>query len=110
MAGASVNLDAGTASILRDALDSLIYLASGLTAVIFDAGASISISNNAADFPDGIEPCEAELQGIGAGLSVRGKGKCDGSFRRLGVDLLQLKAWCTMSRLSNSICSPLNPF
>ena len=68
MAGASVNLDDGTASVLRYALDSSIYLASGLTAVIFDTGASISISNNAADFPDGIEPCEAKLQGIDAGL------------------------------------------
>ena len=64
MAGASVNLDSGSARVLRDALDSSINLASGLTAVILDT-----------DFPDGIEPCEAELQGIGAGLRVRGKGK-----------------------------------
>ena len=47
MAGASVDLDAGSACVLRNALDSSIYLASGLTAVIFDTGASISISNNA---------------------------------------------------------------
>ena len=91
-------------------LDSSIYLASGLTAVIFDTGASMSISNNAADFPDGIEPCEAKLKGIGAGLRVRGKGKVRWKFQKVGGGFVTLKAWRTMSRLSNSICSPLNPF
>ena len=62
MAGASADLDSNSARVLRDALDSSINLASVLTAIIFDTGASISISNNAADFPDGLEPCDAELQ------------------------------------------------
>ena len=84
MAGASVDFDSNSARILRDALDSSINLVSGLTAIIFDTGASVSISNNAADFPDGIEPCEAELQGIGAGLRVKGKGKVRWKFKKFG--------------------------
>ena len=80
MARGSIDLDSKSATVLRDALDSSINLASGLTTIIFNTGASISISNNAADFPGGIEPCEAELQGIGAGLHV--KGKCDGNQRK----------------------------
>ena len=55
--------------------DSSINLASGLTAVIFDTGALMSISNNKAGCPYGIEPCDVELQGIGSGLGVKGKGK-----------------------------------
>ena len=50
MAEASVDLDSNSARVLRDALDSSINLASGLTAFIFDTGASVSILNNAADF------------------------------------------------------------
>ncbi len=84
MAGASVDLDSGSASVLRNALDSSIYLASGLTAVIFDTGASMSISNNKADFPYGIEPCNVDLQGIGSGLHVKGKGKVRWKFQKVG--------------------------
>ena len=57
-AGASVNLDSLTARVLQDTLDSSINLASGLTVVIFDTGASWIISNNKADFPYGIEPLQ----------------------------------------------------
>ena len=84
MAGASVDLDSGSARVLRDALDSSINLASGLTAVIFDTGASMSISNDKADFPYGIEPCNVDLQGIGSGLHVKGKGKVRWKFQKVG--------------------------
>ena len=67
MARASVDLDSFSACVLRDTLDSSINLASGLTAVIFDTGASMSITNNKADFLYGIEPCNVDLQGIGSG-------------------------------------------
>ena len=62
MAGASVDVDTNTACVLRDTLDSSINLASGLTAVIFDTGALMSISNNTANFPYAIEPCNVDLQ------------------------------------------------
>ena len=42
----------------------------------------MSISNNEKDFPDGIEPCDIELQGIGSGLRVKGKGKVRWRFQR----------------------------
>ena len=97
--GASADLDSGSTSVIRNALNSSIYLASGLMAVIFDTGALTSISNNKADFPYGIEPCNIDLQGIGSGLHVKGKGKVRWRFQKVGGGFVPIE----------SICSSLSP-
>eukprot|EP00816_Leptocylindrus_hargravesii_P011530 CAMPEP_0196808792 /NCGR_PEP_ID=MMETSP1362-20130617/8788_1 /TAXON_ID=163516 /ORGANISM="Leptocylindrus danicus, Strain CCMP1856" /LENGTH=137 /DNA_ID=CAMNT_0042183263 /DNA_START=218 /DNA_END=627 /DNA_ORIENTATION=+ len=56
-------------------MQDMIYLASGLRTIIIDTGASLSISDDERDFPDGYESCDIVLQGIGSGLRVKGKGK-----------------------------------
>jgi len=80
--GESVYLTEETALVLRDSMELALYLASGLRLVIIDTGASLSISNNPNDFPDGFEPCDIKLQGIGSGLRVMGKGKVQWRFQR----------------------------
>ena len=82
MTGDSVLLTHDAARVLRDTMEDAVYLASGLRTIIIDTGASLSISNNEKDFPDGIEPCDIELQGIGSGLRVKGKGKVRWRFQR----------------------------
>ena len=56
--GESVYLTEETARVLRDSMESALYLASGLRLVIVDTGASLSISNNPDDFLDGYKPCD----------------------------------------------------
>jgi len=63
-------------------MQDMVYLASGLRTIIIDTGASLSISNHERDFFDGYEPCDIELQGIGSGLRVKGKGKVRWRFQR----------------------------
>ena len=82
MTGDSVLLTHDAARVLRDTMEDAVYLASGLWTIIIDTGASLSISNNKNNFPEGIEPCDIELQGIGSGLHVKGKGKVCWRFQR----------------------------
>ena len=80
--GDSVYLTEETAQVLRDTMESSLFLASGLRLVIIDTGASLSISNDPNDFLDGFEHCDIKLQGIGSGLRVIGKGKVRWRFQR----------------------------
>ena len=51
----------------------------------------MSISNNERNFPDGYEPSDIELQGIGSGLRVKGKGKVRWRFQRADGGFVVIK-------------------
>ena len=87
MAGVSKKLDETSASVLRTVLEMPICLASTLIAIIFDTGASISISDESKDFPYGIEKCCTTLQRIGSGLKVTCKDIVRWTFSESG-------RWC----------------
>mmetsp|Transcript_5095 Transcript_5095/g.7634 ORF Transcript_5095/g.7634 Transcript_5095/m.7634 type:complete len:186 (-) Transcript_5095:709-1266(-) len=79
--GDSIYLTWDSACVLPDMMESAMYLASGLRTIITDTGASLSISNDPRDFPNGCKPCEIELQGIVSGLKVKGKGMVQWLFQ-----------------------------
>ena len=93
--GESVLLTEECARVLRDTMEDAVYLASGLRPIFVDTGASLSISNDENDFADGYEPCNIELQGIGSGLRVKGKGKVRWRFQRTdgGFSVIECMAY-----------------
>ena len=88
MVGASKKLDETSASVLQTVLEVPICLASTLIAIIFDTGASMSISGELKDFPYGIEKCCTTLQGLGLALRPQVSVLFVGLFRRWEVVLL----------------------
>ena len=72
-------------------LDVPICLASAMIAIIFDTGASMSISGEEKDFPYGVEKCSIKLQGIGSGILVTGKGVIRWSFPKLGGGVITVE-------------------
>ena len=74
MVGDSIRLNNESASVLRTMLEVPICLASVMIAIIFDTGASMSISGEEKDFFYGFEKCSIKLQGIRSGILVTGKG------------------------------------
>ena len=91
MAGESTRLNNESASVLRTILDVPICLASAMIAIIFDTGASMSISGEEKDFPYGVEKCSIKLQGIGSGILVTGKGIIRWSFPKLGGGVITVE-------------------
>ena len=59
--------------------------------VLFDTGASMSISGTLKDFPYGIEKCCMTLLGIGSGLEVTGKGIVRWTFPMVGGGVIVIE-------------------
>ena len=91
MADGSKKLDETPASVLQKVLKVPICLAPALIAIIFDTGASMSISGELKNFPYGIEKFCTTLQGIGSGLKVTGKGIIHWTFLKVGGGVVTIE-------------------
>ena len=85
IAGASMTLTEKKALILRSLLNlTPICILSEIIAIIFDTGASSSLTPFLSDIKGKLTPCFVKLQGIGSGLIATGKGTVEYNF--VGVD------------------------
>ena len=94
MAGDSKKLDIVSASVLQTVLEVTICLALAMIAIIFDTGASMSISGELKDFPYGFEKCSAMLQRIGSDLWVKGKSIVCWTFPKVGGGFITIEWFC----------------
>ena len=81
IAGASTTLTEKKACILRLLLNlTPICVLSKIIAIIFDTGASSSLTPFLSDFKEKIKPCFVQLQAVSSGLIAKGKGTIEYNF------------------------------
>eukprot|EP00816_Leptocylindrus_hargravesii_P003943 CAMPEP_0196825070 /NCGR_PEP_ID=MMETSP1362-20130617/92843_1 /TAXON_ID=163516 /ORGANISM="Leptocylindrus danicus, Strain CCMP1856" /LENGTH=456 /DNA_ID=CAMNT_0042205443 /DNA_START=1757 /DNA_END=3127 /DNA_ORIENTATION=+ len=91
MAGESKKLDQTKAQVLRDMIDNFqCMLSAAVVDVIFDTGASKSLTPFKSDFVGKIIPCNIQLKGIGSGMTVAGKGTVKWKFRNEKGELVEV--------------------
>ena len=89
MAGASKMLNESQAKILRSMIENTCNLVAGVIDIIFDTGASKSLTPFRNDFVGRITPCNIKLKGIASGLNVAGIGKVKWRFKGKNGEIVE---------------------